>query len=163
LYFVTFTFQVRAHCFENQAFVPSSKSTHVLSDDPFGVKRLDDGEHRRPEVAVVVRSLSSSGLGERLAREATSDDSDTGRVFPSTHSFNPCVCGVGKSADITVEFRFGPVLAEDVLAEAVPLNEGVEDVFLSEDFIDSERETSDTFKESDVVKFFFTASDIPCM
>ena len=62
-----------------------------------------------------------------------------------------------------MEFRFGPVLAEDVLAEAVPLNEGVEDVFLSEDFIDSERETSDTFKESDVVKFFFTASDIPCM
>lgn len=76
--FVAFALQVRAHCLENQAVVPSSKSTHILSDDPFWPHIPDDREHIRPLVAVVCRSLSSSGMAEWLAGEPSGED---GRVM----------------------------------------------------------------------------------
>jgi hypothetical protein len=73
--FVTFAFQVSAHCFEYQAFVPSNEATHVFSDDPFWFDVSYNRKHVRPLVAVICRSFSSSGMAEWLAGEASSDDS----------------------------------------------------------------------------------------
>ena len=43
---------------------------NVFSNDESGLHLPDDSKHCRPEVAVVCRSFSSSGCGERLAGEA---------------------------------------------------------------------------------------------
>lgn len=69
LYFVAFFFQVSTHLFENHTFVPSSESRNIFSNDPSWSENRDALKHLRPEVAVVSRSLPSSGLGKWLARE----------------------------------------------------------------------------------------------
>ena len=72
--FVTTGFQVSAHCFEYQAVVPSNKPTHVFSDDPVRWCISYNLIHVRPLVAVVCRSLSSSGVAEWLAGETAGDN-----------------------------------------------------------------------------------------
>lgn len=67
---VTFSFQVSAHLFEYHAPPDSKEATHVLSDDPCRFCKPYNSKHLRPEMAVVFRSLPSSGLGKRLAGES---------------------------------------------------------------------------------------------
>lgn len=51
-----------------------NKSGDVLQDDVFGCHVSDDAPHVGPEVSVVVNATSLACSGERLARQAGSDD-----------------------------------------------------------------------------------------
>jgi hypothetical protein len=73
-------------------------------------------------------------LGERLAGKSSCKEKNF--VFPSSHFFNPCVWGVGKSPDVSVDFGFGPMFFEDCLGEWFIVAEYMGYVFFSEYFID---------------------------
>jgi hypothetical protein len=154
--FVTFAFQVSAHCFEYHAFVPSNESTHVFSDDPFGFDVSYNRKHVRPLVAVICRSFSSSGVAEGLAGETACNDTPVTIVvspicFPSSiRLFVDGLChacrslwslafgvgsiimlGVGnKVGDVAPELAVRPVLSEDTCGELLPLAENMSDWFI---------------------------------
>ena len=64
-------------------------SSNILTDDPTGLYFPYRAKHFRPEVAVVVRSLSSSGHAEGLAREPAGE-----HVNSSPQSCKICLCNV---------------------------------------------------------------------
>lgn len=80
---VTFTFQVSAHLLENHASVPSNETANVLTNDPARMKFSYDSKHLRPEIAIILRASSSSGLGKRLAGEAACEEIDAFTTVPS--------------------------------------------------------------------------------
>ena len=132
LYVVSFRFQVSAHLFEYHSVVPSNKATHVLSDDPYRLKFSNDPKHFRPEIAVVLCSLSLSGLGERLARESSGED-ERPIIFivlstPPCLEFGPRLLwshdvGVGKSSDVVIYFCVRPVFINNRLTVFVVIAE----------------------------------------
>lgn len=134
--FVSFFFQVNAHCLEYQAVVPRSESRNIFSDDPSWTVKSDALKHNRPEVAVVCRSFSSSGCGEGLAGEAAGEEIRCERAkdflvrlpFHCQFEFDPAF-GVGnKLSDVAVDWRGRPVFFEDGLAEGIMLDELMLDI-----------------------------------
>lgn len=71
---VPFCFQVKAHLLEYQTLLNSKESRNILTNDPSWSEFANNPKHFRPEMAVVVRSFSSSGLGEWLAGEASREE-----------------------------------------------------------------------------------------
>lgn len=62
---VAFAFQVRKHIVERQI----EDVSNILSNDPRGPQLLNNSQHLRPEVAVILLASALSGLGEWLAWE----------------------------------------------------------------------------------------------
>lgn len=72
--FVAECLQISADTLEYHASALSKEATHVFSDDPCRLELSNNAAHFWPEEAVILLSAPSSGLGERLAREATGED-----------------------------------------------------------------------------------------
>lgn len=88
----------------------ASDSINVLANDPSGLYLPNCPKHLRPEVAVIVRSLSSSGERERLAWEAAREDCN----------FSPPrgeVC----FSDVVITFRIWVMVFEYAAAKRVNL------------------------------------------
>ena len=82
-------------------FHHTDEPSNVFTKHPSGPDRLDNTEHFRPEVAVILCSLSFSCCGERLAGEASKNNvncSDGGLFFFIVKLGYVCVEGdAGKS------------------------------------------------------------------
>ena len=72
--FVTFTFQVSDDLLEYHALLDSKQSRNIFTDDPPGPELSNSPKHFRPEIAVIVRSFSSSGVAEWLAGESAGEE-----------------------------------------------------------------------------------------
>ena len=72
LHGVAFTFQVSFRTGECQI----GEVSNIFTNDPRGLRLLNDSKHFRPEIAVIFRSFLSSGNGERLAGESAADEVD---------------------------------------------------------------------------------------
>ena len=85
-------------------------SSNVFTNDPSGPDFRDSASKLRPEVAVVSRSLSSSGAAERLAGKSAGEDVDPA----------PPLREIGLS-DVFITFFLGKMVFEYSTAEAVYL------------------------------------------
>lgn len=65
------------------------EASNVLTNDPSGLHLAYSSEHLRPEVAVIVRSASSSGKAEGLTRESACE-----YVNPPSPRGEVCLCDV---------------------------------------------------------------------
>lgn len=148
LYFVTFSFQVKAHLFEYHAFAPSNETANVLTDDPSGFEFPNNPKHVRPEMAVILRSFPSSGLGERLAGEASAKEVNLSQIILFTFEFS----------DVAMDFCVRPMFLENRLAEWFIFDECVRYVFLSPYRIHGEGCPADATEQVDVPHFFFLAA-----
>ena len=74
LYFVPLIFQVSLHLLEYQSPVPINKPVNVFAHDPFGINLSNNSQHFRPEMSVIVRSLSFPREREGLARKTPGDN-----------------------------------------------------------------------------------------
>jgi hypothetical protein len=151
-YFVTFRFQVSAHLFEYHAFVPSNKAANIFTDDPSRPELSNNPKHFRPEVAVVRRSLSSSGLAEGLARESARKDKYAtlaGRPLRGSFAMFPRFSasfarGVGsKGSYVAMDLCVRPMFLEDGLAEGVYLAKCVIEGVFSEYVVECITRSSD--------------------
>lgn len=101
-------FQFSTHVVESQ----SDEPRHVFTNNPSRPDCLDNCEHCRPEVAVIVRAHSLPGKGPRLAGESTREQSAAskpGKVGCDSH-----VADVG---------NIGPTLGEDAAGVWLDLGE----------------------------------------
>ena len=74
--FEAFTFQVRAHCFEDHAVLDVNKSSHIFCNNEGGFDFFNDSKHFWPEISVVTSSFLFSCNTVRLAGETTCEDVD---------------------------------------------------------------------------------------
>tara|TARA_R110000823_G_scaffold164859_1_gene297167 strand:- start:40 stop:450 length:411 start_codon:yes stop_codon:yes gene_type:complete len=72
--FVSFTFQVSAHSFEDHAVFDVNNASHVLANNEPRLEYLDNSKHLRPEISTVTCSFLFTCDRETLARETPCDD-----------------------------------------------------------------------------------------
>jgi hypothetical protein len=102
--------QVRAHRLEDHSFRPINNSENVLANDPTGSNSPNNPQHFRPEVAVILRTLSFAREAERLAGESSGEHVDT--VSP-----NGKVC----CSYVSILFCIGKMIFDDFSTKRVYL------------------------------------------
>ena len=90
------------------SFHHSGDSSNILTDNPSGPDFVNNAEHFRPEVTLVLSPPPFSGIGERLAREASGEDIDA-----SPPLFETCF------RDVFIGFAFGEPVVQDGPSEGV--------------------------------------------
>lgn len=162
-------FQVSAHLLEDHAPLHSKQATHVLSDDPARSELADDAKHLRPEIAVVPRAASLSGLGEGLAGKAAGDEVDaaitSARILPPFRfGLLPGLpaLGVGSQAvDVVDDADAGPVLPQHGLAEGLALAERERPVILAPNRLSRESKAADAAEEIEMGEGCCRAHSLP--
>lgn len=92
------------------SFDHSGDSSNIFTDNPSGPDFVNNAEHFRPEVTLVLSPPPFSGIGERLAGESTGEDID-----PSSPFLETCF------RDIFVRFAFREPVVQHGPAERVDL------------------------------------------
>lgn len=100
---ITKGFQVSTHLLDPQM----EEAIHIFTKEPSGPENGETADHFRPEIAVVVGSLSLPGTREWLTGESSTDEIDRADVIP------------GNRTDVIVAGDVRPVLSEDVSAVLV--------------------------------------------
>lgn len=85
------SFQVSAHLFEDQPSVPTNKPANVLAHDPTRCTLSNNAQHLRPQVALVLLSLSLSSEGVGLAGEPSCEDINSSSVSCRVEFFDVSV------------------------------------------------------------------------
>jgi hypothetical protein len=84
---------------------------HVLANDPSGPDSFNNGNHCRPEEAVISRACPLPGKTERLAGKS------------SREKRSPCVAFAGEGAHVVMDWHVGPVFPQDPLGVGFALAE----------------------------------------
>jgi hypothetical protein len=85
-------------------------SNNILTNNPSRSDLLYCSKHLRPEVAVIIRASSVSGMTERLTRESSRENIDAAAPF-----LEVCLC------DVFIRFGIWEPVVEDCAAEWVYL------------------------------------------
>lgn len=85
---------------------------HILANDPSGPGSFNNGNHRRPEEAVIARASALPGKTERLAWESSGENSC------------PCVAFAGEGSHVVMDRHVWPVFSQDALGIRLALAEG---------------------------------------
>ena len=97
-----------SHVNKYPSFHHSGDSSNILTDNPSGPDFVNNAEHLRPEITVIVSSSPLSGVGKRLTWESSGEDIDLASPF-----FETCFC------DVFIGFRFGKPVVQDGATEGV--------------------------------------------
>jgi hypothetical protein len=85
---------------------------HILANDPRGPGSFNNGNHRRPEEAVIFLACSLPGETERLAGKSSGEKSC------------PCVAFAGEGSHVIMDGHVGPVLPQHSLGVGFALAKG---------------------------------------
>jgi hypothetical protein len=102
--FVTFREQrgIASQRSEYPSFDHSGDSSNIFTDNPSGPDFVNNAEHLRPEVAVIVSPPPFSCVGKRLAGESPGEDIDLASPF-----FETCF------RDVFIGFTFGEPVVQN--------------------------------------------------
>jgi hypothetical protein len=125
---ITKGFQVSEHLVDPQM----EEAIHIFTKEPSGPENGETADHFRPEIAVIVLSLSLPSHAEGLARKSSADEIDGLDELPVDGS------------DVVVTRDFRPVLLED--SSTVLINFDLPRDFKTSSF-KSKIESADTGKQ----------------
>lgn len=110
LYGVPFSFQVRAHLFEDQSVIPTNKAAYVFAHDVARGAFSNNAQHLWPQVALVLLSLSLSCEGVGLAWEPSCKDINSSSVSCRVEFF-----------DVSILYGVWEVMLQNLSRELFPL------------------------------------------